>query len=117
MADRMSFPTVLIALQDARIQEELGLSLRNRGYLVLEAASLSQAFEIVRTHSRRIHLSLLGPGSRVMAGVFKQYRSHMKILFIEAGASEPGSDQISPETAMETIQTLVSPPAAAMRAG
>ena len=113
----MSFPTVLIALQDAAIQKQLSSSLQNRGYLVLEATNLGQAFEIVRIHSRPIHLSLLAPASRVMAGVFNQYRPLMKVLFVNTGAGETGSDQVDPEVALETIRTLVSPPAAAMGAG
>ena len=110
MTNWTPFPTVLIVLKDAEIQGRLSSGLRNRGYMVLEAASLSEALETVRIHSRPIHLLLLGQECRLMAAVFKKFRPYMKILFVTAGSGETGPDQTNPDVALEAVKALVSPP-------
>jgi ActR/RegA family two-component response regulator len=112
-----AFPTVLLALEDPGSQEQLSRGLQNRGYLVLEARNLNQALEVVRTHSRSIHLLLLGigPDNRLMAREMKQYRPSMKILFVETGGSESGLRQTSPDLELKAITELGVPPARAVR--
>ena len=115
MTNWTPFPTVLIVLKDAEVQDHLSCGLQNRGYMVLDAASLGEALEIVRIHSRPIHLLLLGPECRLMAAVFKKFRPYMKILFVTAGSGDTGPDQTNPEVALDAVKAIVSPPALAAR--
>ena len=117
MLNGTAFPTVLLALEDPGSQEQLSCGLQNRGYLVLDAKSLGQALEAVRTHSRPIHLLLLGvsPEHRLMAAEMKQYRPSMKILFVETGGSESGLARKNPDLERQAITELGAPPARAVR--
>ena len=112
--DGQAFPTVLIALEEGGIQSRFSRGLRERGYLVLEAKSSEQALAIVRTHSRPIHLLLLGlgPDTLTIASTLKQYRPSMKTLFVNADGDAAALERINPDVDMKAITELVSPPAA-----
>ncbi|HTS66265.1 MAG TPA: hypothetical protein VMH28_29780 [Candidatus Acidoferrales bacterium] len=99
-----SYPTVLIAAADAEMRRLLAGSFRGDECLVLEADSRDGAFEIVRVHSRPIHVLLLDfqiAGPDWAAGL-KRYRSDMQVLIV--------TEELSPAAALQRARELLRLP-------
>lgn len=113
------FPTILIAQGDTEIRVLLRDTLQEWGYLVLEAKDEADALDIVRIHSRHIHLMLAGDdvGGRALATKLQRYRPRMRVLFVTRNPKDGVSDLLAPDRAVARVQELVKPPrSAAVRA-
>jgi hypothetical protein len=98
MRNYPSFPTILLVRQDRDFLDCLVLSLQYKGYIVLHALDAALALEIVRTHSRPIHLLVTddSPSSSVMAATLKKYRPQMDVLFLSSsGVGGPMNSEIA----------------------
>src|ERR1700739_1840867 len=76
------YPTILIVQQLRGVRSALVRNLQSQGYAVLEASGENEAVEIVRTHSRQIHLLVTddSANSQISAATLKQYRPNMEVL-------------------------------------
>jgi hypothetical protein len=93
-----SFPTVLVA----EIEEPVRCALRNEGYHLLVAHNWTEAFHIVKQHSRQIHLLLMSRSpSPDFARMLKRHRPDRRVLFI----AQP--NVLNPETVLAKVQELV----------
>ena len=113
MANGLSFPTILVAENDDGVRSALVRDLQHLGYFVLAAQDSTEAVEIVRLHSRPIHLMLTDEGldGRALAATLKQYRPHMLVLFITRYANGEGPDALGAEITVSRVQELLDPPA------
>ncbi len=112
MTNAISFPTVLIAVNEDGLCRALLRDLQHQGYLVLVAQDGPQAIEIARVHSRSIHLMLTDESTegRTLALTIKQYRPDMNVLFINRAASGEGPDLRRSDTALAKVRELLEPP-------
>jgi CheY-like chemotaxis protein len=106
-----SFPTVLVAELEKEISDLLTSNLRRFGYFVLEAEDAAEALEVVKIHSRPIHLMLTsaGPHSQNLAATVKPYRPHMGVIFVSSDAS--------PDFVLNRVYEVISPPRRVAAAG
>jgi DNA-binding response OmpR family regulator len=106
------FPTILIVQQDRGLRTALVRNLQSQGYAVLQASGANEDFEIVRTHSRHIHLLVTDDSadSRISAANLKQYRPSMDVLFLSSSAKD---DPVTIEEVVMQIHDIVKPPASA----
>ena len=111
------FPTVLVAVCAQGLRNPLSFELQSQGYLVLQAGNGVEALEIVKTHSRPIHLMLTdgGPEGRALASTVKQYRRRINVVFIAGHPNTEDGDLFSPDDALIRVQELVSPPGKAAK--
>src|SRR5437016_2455666 len=110
--NRAGFPTVLVAEQSDGIRALLTPQLQSQGYFVLQARNEAEALDVVRIHSRPIHLMLTNgsPDGRALALTVKQYRRQIIVLFVTANRHERDGDLFSPDEAVLKVRELVSPP-------
>ena len=77
------YPTILVARDDG-LDCSLVQSLQRNGFHVLEADDWDHLFDVVRVHSRRIHLLLLDAKNMyVYVPILKAHRFWLQILFVE----------------------------------
>ena len=105
------YPTILVARDDG-LDCRLVQSLQQNGFHVLEADDWDHLFDVVRVHSRRIHLLLLDAKNMyVYVPILKAHRFWLQILFVEKQVGparrEPGGRQGWPDRGL-----LPEPPAA-----
>jgi DNA-binding response OmpR family regulator len=100
------YPTVLVVNDESDSLRSLIDGLRQDGYLVLEAADDVTPWEIVRTHSRPIHLMLLNwqMNKGVLASALKQYRPEMSVWFVTQHQHEDVLDVLTPEVAVDRVR-------------
>jgi hypothetical protein len=112
-----SFPTVLVAVCANGLAKPLTLDLLSQGYFVLEARNEVDALEVVKIHSRPIHLMLAdgNPQGRALAATVKQYRRQISIVFVAGHAQAGDGDLFSPNQAVMRVRELVSPPGVAAK--
>ena len=112
MADQTCFPTVLVAGGSSAVRELLTFNLEAQGYFVLEARTEAEALKVVKTHSRPIQLMLTdgSPHGRALASTVKQYRCHIRVVFVTANAADESGDLFSPDQALTRVRELLSPP-------
>lgn len=107
----IAVPTLLIT-NNERGSDRMVESLQSQGYFVLLARDAADALNIVRIHSRPIHL-LLTDGSRegrTLASTATKYRPKMSVLFVSGGCEPEDEGSFSVEEALRTISELVTPP-------
>lgn len=105
-------PTVLVAVCAKELGNHLSFKLQSQGYFVLHAANGVEALDVVKIHSRPIHLMLTdgGPEGRALASTVKQYRRQISIVFVAGHATAEDRDLFSPEEALIRVPELVRPP-------
>jgi CheY-like chemotaxis protein len=96
------YPTVIVTEENNDSREVLVDALRREGYLVLEAHNSPSALDIVRTHSRPIHLLLINENAdhRILAHELQEYRREMNVLFVGQPQHKTLSDVLTPEMAL-----------------
>lgn len=84
MANGLNFPTILVVAGDEGHRAPLVVDLQSLGYLVLVAGDAGKALNIVRMHSRPIHVLLASENEegRTLVATLKQYRPNMAVLFV-----------------------------------
>ena len=77
------YPTILVARDDG-LDCRLVQSLQGNGFHVLEADDWDHLFDVVRVHSRRIHLLLLDAKNMYAnVTILKAHRFWLQVLFVE----------------------------------
>jgi hypothetical protein len=76
------YPTVLVARDDDGLDGVLIDRLRREDYNVLEADS-AHVFDVVRVHSRPIHLLLVDVSMDARVPIPKEYRSELRVMFVK----------------------------------
>ena len=92
MASYPNFPTILVVRETQELLDYLVLRLQYKGYIVLSALDAANALEVVRTHSRTIHLLVTDEGlsARAMAERLKRYAPRLEVLFLTSrGTGNP----------------------------
>jgi hypothetical protein len=120
ITESVCIPTVLVARWDIKPKDCIVATLQAEGCLVLVARDAAEALDIVRVHSRPIHLMLThgSPEGRLLASTAKEYRRKMTIMYVASNPGEEGEDSCSLEQALLTLRALVGPrvdPRAAVR--
>jgi len=112
MANELDFPTILIADEDDGVRSTLMRELQHEGYFVLVARDGGEALEVVRTHSRPIHLMITPDNmdGRTLAGTLKHYRPNMRVLFLTHYVREGEQDLSRPGAAVTKVRELLKPP-------
>jgi DNA-binding response OmpR family regulator len=107
LEERSGFPTILLAEDDNELRKALAHSLRQYGYLVLEAHDGPSALCIARIHSRPIHLLLMDVDidSHTSASL-RQYRPEMSVLYITRHPHEALQDALDKETVLAKVQAF-----------
>lgn len=101
-------PTVLVAIRDPELRNALVQSLRHDDCLVLEAASSTDAFHLVRTHSRPIHVMVIDESMKTeLKTAVEQHRPQTRILLFAGYGNEGGQDVLTPETALDKIRQVL----------
>ena len=77
------YPTVLVARNDEGMGGPLVNCLQRNGFHVLEANNWEQVFDLVRVHSRPIHLLLADVSIDAIVPILKKHRSELLVLFVE----------------------------------
>jgi DNA-binding response OmpR family regulator len=102
---RSGFPTILLAEDDNELRNALAHSLRQYGYLVLEAHDGPGALAIARIHSRPIHLLLIDVDMDDHTSVFlKLYRPETSVMHITRHPNEALQDALGQETVLAKVQ-------------
>ena len=102
---RSGFPTILLAEDDNELRNALAHSLRQNGYLVLEAHDGPSALGIARIHSRPIHLLLIDVDMDDHTSAFlKQHRPEMSVLYITRHPHEALHDALDQETVLAKVR-------------
>ena len=74
-------PTILLVHEDDDFRVSIALKLNRAGCLALQAHDAESALQIAQTHSRRIHLVLIGvPFGEGDLRLFQTYRPHTQVL-------------------------------------
>ncbi len=97
----MDYPTVLVARDDDGLDDPLVNHLQRSGFHVLEA-DWAQVFDVVRVHSRPIHLLLADVSMDARVPILKNHRSELQVLFVK----KPVADDVL----AKVRQLLGSPP-------
>jgi hypothetical protein len=77
------FPTVLVARDHDGLDGSLVSSLQHSGFLVLEAENWEQVFNVVKVHSRPIHLLLADVSMDARVPILKKHRSELQVLVVK----------------------------------
>jgi CheY-like chemotaxis protein len=106
--EKGGFPTILVAEEDVELRSALSHSLRQDGYLVLEAHDVPSALGIALVHSRPIHLLLIDVSmdNHTLAALLQQYRPEMRVLFVTRHPHEGLKDALAPETALAKVRAF-----------
>ena len=79
-----NYPTILVARDDNGLDGALINCLQRNGFHVLEANDWDHLFDVIRVHSRRIHLLLLdAKNTYANVPTLKAHRFWLQILFVE----------------------------------
>jgi len=78
----VEYPTILVARDSEGLDGLLVNYLERSGFHVLKADS-GQLFDIVRVHSRPIHLLLTDVSMESRVPILKKHRSEMHVLFVQ----------------------------------
>jgi hypothetical protein len=76
------FPTVLVARDDDGLDGPLVNVLQRNGFHVLEA-DWAHVFDVVRVHSRPIHLLLADMSMDAHVPILKKHRSELQVVFVK----------------------------------
>ena len=76
------YPTILVAL-DEGLDYRLVRSLQLKGFHVLEADNWEHLFNVVRVHSRPIHLLLVDVSMDARVPILKEHRSELQVVFVK----------------------------------
>jgi len=111
MKPHSSHPTVLLTNATSKMNVLLAGELRQAGYLVLESHDDAEALELVRLHSRTIHVMLTADGenNRALAARLHRYRPLMRLIFIGSPTIESVRDSVPPDLVMQTVREIVEP--------
>jgi DNA-binding NtrC family response regulator len=82
-ASHVDYPTVLVAHGDEGVRSTLVNSLRRNGFHVLEANDWVHVFDVVKVHSRPIHLLLVDVSMDARVQILKEHRSELQVLFVK----------------------------------
>jgi hypothetical protein len=77
------FPTVLVARYDDGLNGPLLDSLQRSGFHVLEADSWEHVFDVVKAHSRPIHLLVADESIVASVPILKKHRSDLQVLIVK----------------------------------
>jgi DNA-binding NtrC family response regulator len=110
MASYPHFPTILVVRETQELLDYLVLRLQCKGYIVLSALSATNALEVVRTHSRAIHLLVTdeGASAQAMAAKLKCYASHLEVLFLTSNGDGPKAIEMCISRICEALEPPVS---------
>jgi len=106
------YPTVLVAADNGEKRQPLVCGLRQDNCLVLEADSLGRVLDVVKVHSRPIHLLLLDVqiGDAAWATLLNRYRPDMQILFVMSSSHEVRTEALPPHAALAKARELLKLP-------
>jgi hypothetical protein len=106
-----SYPTVLIAVDDDETRQFLVHRLREDKWHTLEANNRSRMMDLVRFHSRPIHLLLLSVdiSEPSCEALLQDYRSAMHVLYVKTGFHEGRPDALLPERAVAKSREILKP--------
>ena len=77
------YPTVLVAHDDEGVRGTLGNCLRREGYHVLEVHQWSKVFDLIRVHSRPIHLILADVSISSRVPILEGHRAELQVVFVK----------------------------------
>jgi len=111
MNGSFNLPTILVADQDGATRDQLVQDLRHQGYFVLVAEDETEALEIVRVHSRAIHLLITAESlnGRTLATTLKQYRPKMRALFVTRYSEGIRPDLVRLEAVVASVRECLKP--------
>ena len=103
------YPTVLVVRDDVGLADLLVDCLRSEGYNVLEADS-THVLDVVRVHSRPIHLLLADESMNSHVPILKKFQSEVQVVFVKK--------PINPEGILAVVRQLLgSPPTSVFHQG
>src|SRR4029453_18780777 len=76
------YPTTLVSRDDG-LDCRLVQSLQRNGFHVLEADGWPHLFDVVRVHSRPIHLLLVDVRMDSRLPILKEHRSELRVMFVK----------------------------------
>jgi len=76
------YPTILVARDDG-LDCRLVQSLQGNGFHVLEAGDWDHVFDVVRVHSRPIHLLLWDESMDAHLPILKKHRSDLQVVSVK----------------------------------
>lgn len=105
------YPTVLVAVGDEETRQFLANRLREDKCHVLEADSRAHMMDLVRFHSRPIHLlvqsvDISDPASDAL---LNSYRSAMHVMYVRTCFHESGPEAFLPEQAVTRAREMLNP--------
>ena len=111
VVNSLYFPTLLVAELSKEVSDRLVSNLRQLGYFVLGAEDASEALEVVKIHSRPIHVMLTeaSPHGRNLAATVKPYRPHMEVVFVTSDSR--------PDFVLDRVRQVIKPPLRVAAAG
>jgi hypothetical protein len=81
-ASHVDYPTVLVARDDDGLDGPIVHFLQRHGFHVLEADS-ADLFDVVRVHSRPIHVLLADVSMEAHVPFLKKHRSGLQVVFVK----------------------------------
>jgi CheY-like chemotaxis protein len=82
------YPTVLVVRDDEGLGGPLVNSLQRNGFHVLEADNWAHLLDVVKVHSRPIHLLLADVNMDASVPILKRHRSELQVLFLKKPVDE-----------------------------
>jgi DNA-binding response OmpR family regulator len=76
------YPTVLVVRDDV-LDSLLVRSLQRNGFHVLEADDWEHLFDVVRVHSRPIHVLVVDESMDSRVPILKKHRSELQVVFVK----------------------------------
>jgi hypothetical protein len=76
------YPTILVA-RDDELDCRVVQSLQRKGFHVLEAMDWEHVFDMIRVHSRSIHLLLVDVSMDDRVPILKEHRSELRVMFVK----------------------------------
>src|SRR6476660_5120310 len=76
------YPTILVARDDDGLDGPLVHFLQRNGFHVLES-DWSHLFDVIKVHSRPIHLLLVNESMDAHVSVLKEHRSELQVMFVK----------------------------------
>ena len=77
------YPTVLVTHDDEGVRSTLRDYLRREGYHILEAPRWTTVFDLVRVHSRPIHLLVADVSMEARVLILKAHRTELQVLLVK----------------------------------
>ena len=106
-ASHVDYPTVLVATGDEKVRSTLVDCLERSGFHVLEADS-ADLFDVVRVHSRPIHVLLADVSMESHVPFLKKHRSGLQVVFVKKPVD-------ADDVLAKVRQVLGSPPPSSIR--